>query len=112
MIPPVSMISQASKYLWWRRYGSWQAEVRKAFKEYRLTRKPCMICGTQNSEAHHADYDKPLDVDFLCQRHHLQFHARSNKEFLQRNRRRYSLAFHNQVLSEFRREYLQPELPL
>jgi len=43
MIPPVSMISQASKYLWWRRYGSWQAEVRKAFKEYRLTRKPCMI---------------------------------------------------------------------
>jgi hypothetical protein len=68
--------------------------------------------GTQNSEAHHADYDKPLDVDFLCQRHHLQFHARLNKEFLQRNRRRYSLAFHNQVLSEFRREYLQPELPL
>jgi hypothetical protein len=42
----------------------------------RLDRKPCEVCGTNEKiEAHHDDYSKPLDVRWLCQAHHRQWHA-------------------------------------
>ena len=40
-----------------------------------LTRKPCEVCGEQKAVAHHDDYDKALDVRWLCQSHHKQWHA-------------------------------------
>jgi hypothetical protein len=39
-----------------------------------LVPQPCEVCGNQNSEAHHADYDKPLEVRWLCQEHHQRLH--------------------------------------
>lgn len=36
----------------------------------RLTRQPCAVCSSPDVEAHHEDYDKPLDVVWLCKRHH------------------------------------------
>lgn len=36
--------------------------------------KPCEICGAENSFAHHDDYTKPLEVRFLCQKHHSEWH--------------------------------------
>lgn len=41
----------------------------------RLTRKPCEICKDINVHAHHDDYFKPLDVRWLCQKHHNEIHC-------------------------------------
>jgi hypothetical protein len=46
-----------------------------ALKEGRLTRQPCVICGDPRSQGHHPDYRKPLEVHWLCQRHHMRVHA-------------------------------------
>lgn len=45
-------------------------EVRKG----RIIPQPCFICG-EKAEAHHPDYDRPLDVVWLCPTHHKQAHA-------------------------------------
>jgi ribosomal protein S27AE len=40
----------------------------------RLIRQPCEVCGEKKVEAHHDDYDKPLDVRWLCPAHHAETH--------------------------------------
>jgi hypothetical protein len=40
----------------------------------RIEQKPCQVCGEVNSQAHHPDYSKPLDVIWLCPEHHAQAH--------------------------------------
>ena len=45
-----------------------------------LVRGPCAVCGSQAVEGHHTDYSKPLDVVWLCARHHGQEHARLQAE--------------------------------
>lgn len=39
-------------------------------------RPPCEVCGATRAEAHHEDYDRPLDVRWLCHRHHMELHRR------------------------------------
>ena len=48
--------------------------VSNAVRDGRLTPDPCWVCGMK-AVAHHPDYDKPLDVVWLCQPHHKQTHA-------------------------------------
>lgn len=48
--------------------------VRKALAAGRLTREPCAECGSTEAQAHHPDYDKPLEVIWLCQTHHKAIH--------------------------------------
>lgn len=40
----------------------------------RLKRSPCVICGDPQAEMHHPDYSKPLDIRWLCRRHHRELH--------------------------------------
>lgn len=40
----------------------------------RLVRKPCVVCGETKAQGHHEDYDKPLEVMWLCRKHHFNLH--------------------------------------
>lgn len=51
------------------------AAVRRAIQVGTLIKKPCRVCGEAKSNAHHADYSKPLNVDWLCSAHHAAEHA-------------------------------------
>jgi hypothetical protein len=44
--------------------------VTRAILQGKLTREPCSVCGSPKSQAHHADYSKPLEVEWLCFRCH------------------------------------------
>ena len=37
--------------------------------------RPCEQCGAPNADRHHDDYDKPLEVRYLCRRCHIRHHA-------------------------------------
>lgn len=51
-----------------------QLAVGNAIRSGRLIALPCFECGMP-AEAHHPDYDRPLDVVWLCPLHHKQVHA-------------------------------------
>jgi hypothetical protein len=46
--------------------------VYRAVKSGKLKRLPCQVCGGGDSHAHHADYSRPLDVAWLCERCHVE----------------------------------------
>lgn len=50
--------------------------VAKALLSGNLTRKPCEQCGAEQTQAHHPDYSKPLDVLWLCRDCHRIEHSR------------------------------------
>lgn len=37
--------------------------------------QPCERCGAERADRHHDDYDKPLDIRWLCRTCHIQHHA-------------------------------------
>jgi hypothetical protein len=44
-----------------------------------LVRRPCVVCGSEPAHGHHPNYDHPLEVVYLCLKHHMQEHARIRK---------------------------------
>ena len=40
----------------------------------KLEKEPCIFCGKENSIAHHEDYEKPLEVIWMCQKCHRFYH--------------------------------------
>jgi hypothetical protein len=55
--------------------------VAKAIKNGNLIRQPCIRCGAEKSEGHHEDYDKPLEIMWLCAPCHKQRHKELKLEF-------------------------------
>jgi hypothetical protein len=53
-----------------------RAKMKHAIKRGRLVRLPCEVCGDAKSHGHHEDYAKPLDVVWLCQKHHMERHRK------------------------------------
>lgn len=50
--------------------------VGNAIRDGRLSKSPCEVCGSvDNLHAHHDDYSKPLDVRWLCAKHHHRMHG-------------------------------------
>ena len=39
-----------------------------------VERQPCEVCGATKVHGHHDSYDRPLDVRWLCQKHHAAIH--------------------------------------
>jgi len=44
--------------------------VNNAIRGGKIKRLPCEVCGNPKSQAHHNDYYKPFDVEWLCFEHH------------------------------------------
>ena len=53
-------------------------KVATAIENGTLNQFPCCKCGAINSEAHHEDYSKPLEVIWLCPKHHAERHVEIN----------------------------------
>lgn len=51
--------------------------VNNAVRDGRLAKLPCEICGAK-AQAHHDDYGKPLDVRWLCPKHHAEWHKEND----------------------------------
>jgi hypothetical protein len=49
--------------------------VSNAIRYGKLKRQPCQECGNPKSHAHHHDYNKPLDVIWLCHPCHWKMHG-------------------------------------
>ena len=41
-----------------------------------IKREPCAVCGAEKVDGHHPNYDRPMDVVWLCRRHHKELHSR------------------------------------
>lgn len=54
--------------------------VARAIKSGRLKKKPCERCASEKSVAHHDDYNKKLDVMWLCQPCHKQRHKEIDEQ--------------------------------
>lgn len=45
-------------------------KVAYALKTGKLKKLPCSVCGVDRVEAHHENYNKPLEIVWLCKQHH------------------------------------------
>jgi hypothetical protein len=46
-------------------------KVAYALKTGKIVKNPCEVCGKTRVEAHHDDYAEPLNVRWLCHKHHM-----------------------------------------
>ena len=45
-----------------------------AVRSGKIPRRACEICGNKNVQLHHDDYSRPLEIRFLCSKHHREIH--------------------------------------
>lgn len=48
--------------------------LNNAIKRGEIKRQPCEVCGGAKAEAHHDNYDKPLEIKWLCPKCHAEYH--------------------------------------
>ncbi len=64
---------------WRAKFGSEHDKVRSLvwakIQSGELVKLPCTVCGEKDSQAHHEDYSKPLEVLWLCTVHHKEKHT-------------------------------------
>ncbi len=47
----------------------------RAISSGKIERRKCEVCGETKTQAHHLDYRKPLEIIWLCFKHHRQKHG-------------------------------------
>ena len=52
-----------------------RVKVSRAVRNGRLVKGPCENCGSPETEAHHDDYGRPLDVRWMCRGCHENEHG-------------------------------------
>lgn len=72
------MLKTNSRQAHWRRSNPLKyvahLAVKPAVKAGELERKNCEVCCAADVDAHHDQYDEPLEVRWLCRRHHTRLH--------------------------------------
>jgi len=53
--------------------------AQEALRKGKIQKKPCCVCGSENVQAHHENYDFPLDVVWYCPQHHADRHSEIRK---------------------------------
>lgn len=51
-----------------------QKALGNAIRDGKITKMACFICGNEQVQGHHPDYSRPLDVIWLCVKHHNEIH--------------------------------------
>lgn len=59
--------------------------LNNALRKGVVEKLPCFICGG-HAEAHHPDYDRPLDVTWLCNKHHNEIHLAHKRGYYEDNK--------------------------
>lgn len=54
-----------------------RCQVYRSLRRGELRKGLCEICGEEKVEAHHDDYNKPLEVRWLCKKHHVEWHDKN-----------------------------------
>ena len=51
-----------------------------ALNSGKIKPEPCEVCGTlKKIHGHHNDYNKPLEIRWLCRKHHIELHNKQKK---------------------------------
>ncbi|MDB6455106.1 hypothetical protein [Falsirhodobacter sp. 20TX0035] len=84
------MLKSKTRQADWRRanmvkYNAHLA-VQQALNSGTLDKQPCEVCGRTVVDAHHDHYDQPLNVRWLCRRHHVKLHQGGEDMFPIRRR--------------------------
>jgi hypothetical protein len=76
-------------------YKNWKLKYPEKNKAHKLVysgvrngtikKEPCIICGELKSESHHEDYSKPLEIMWLCKKHHYEHHVNIRKALKNKN---------------------------
>lgn len=48
--------------------------LRSALNRGLIKRRPCEVCGAEEVDGHHDEYARPMDVRWLCRKHHQALH--------------------------------------
>lgn len=59
-----------------------RSKARSAIRKGIIKESPCEICGEIKVDAHHDDYDKPLEIRWLCRKHHSEHHKERKNALL------------------------------
>jgi DNA-binding CsgD family transcriptional regulator len=73
-LDPVNRLSREDIILRRKCYALYKLALKIRF----LVPQPCIVCG-QKAQGYHEDYHRPLDVDWLCPRHHILRHMEHRK---------------------------------
>ena len=57
-----------------------QNKARVAWLKGLIQKNPCEVCGAIKVEGHHPNYDEPLNVIWLCKKHHAELHVQLREE--------------------------------
>jgi hypothetical protein len=63
-----------------KKYEIDNPDKRRAWSKasYLPSQLPCEVCGELPTQKHHMDYNKPIEVVYLCAYHHKQVHNENN----------------------------------